>query len=507
MRVRLGFALSAVAVAVGAFFYGARTSAAASEAHVQGASVYVPPPPVRTFPSTNPRIQAWISQDAMDSIRAHGWDIWQSINTTTRAGQPVWQTWYSGHELFEMTSGETRAKARANRHGMLEFEVRPLPPGHRPPRAMAMTADGIPYDAAERTFAFNRFSKTTAQFIWRNKLNNGDRLRDTLMSMLARNLPVAQWQVLTSPDSTDPQSFVLKPVYQFISGTEVTAVPVWMGNDSGSTYDPGNPVPSRWRHAIAVDPTGKYKLGDSITMVVNNELPVKLPVVPINQFYYIKITREDSIHFSTFGPVNGDFIGVANDTSAQAVYMAMRPGNIGLLMAMHVTGKEIPNWTWQSYWWALNPADSMGADRPSAIPAPWNHYDMTVAYAMQHVNGTRWIAYNPYLETSLGGGVPTGPNEADTVAWTGVTTNCMSCHRRAAIGWGLVQTGNPPHATVSPTVPPYGPDMYVDAGDSLIFTQPVQGVTGRVPVIKTDFLWSVAIRASLPVATGGPRRR
>ncbi len=497
MRMRVGLVIPLTLVAVLAFVYGAAASANAREAVVQAPSVYVPPPPVRTYPTTNARIQAWVARDAMDSIRAHGWDIWQSITSRTATGRPVWQTWYSGHELFEMT-GQTRMLARADARGMVRFHPLALPPGHRPTPMMA-AVNGIPYDAAERTFAFNRFSQTTAQFVWNKRLNNGNTLRDTLLAMVAKGLPIAQREVLTSADSTDAQSFVLKPVFQFISSTEVTAVPVWTGYDTASTYTPGNPVPSRWRHAIAVDPTGKYKLGDSITMVINNEPPVKLPVVPLNQFYYIKITKADSASFTTFGAVNGDFIGTANDTSAQAVYMAVRPGSIGLLMAMHVTGKEIPNWTWQSYWWTLNPSDSMGYDRPKSIPAPWNHYDMTVAYAMVHADGSQWIAFNPYLETNLGGLVPTGANGADTVAWTGVTTNCMSCHRRASIGWATVGQN------IIPTGPPYGPDMNIAAGDSVVFTQPVPGVPGRVPLLKTDFLWSVAIRASQPTASGARR--
>jgi len=31
-----------------------------------------------------------------------------------------------------------------------------------------------------------------------------------------------------------------------------------------------------------------------------------------------------------------------------------------------------------------------------------------------------------------------------------------------------------------------------------VFTQPNPAGSGRVPVLKTDFLWSVAIRASSP---------
>ena len=494
MRFTLGLGLLFVVTGATAFTYGT-----SSERAPRGAP-YFPPQPVRTYPSTYPTIQGWINTEDSVSIRAHGWDIWQSITAPTALQQPTWQSWYSGYELFEATSGQTRAKARAL-NGHFQFETRPARgAGHRP-ATMLTTSTGIPFNRAERTFAFNRFTQSTAQYIWNQRLNNGNTLRDTLNAMMRNGTPIASREVLTSADSTDPQSFVIKTVFQFISGSQVTAVPIWAGADTSVTYDSLNPVPSRWRRAIAVDPTGKYKAGDSIMMVVNNEPPRKLPVVPLSAFYYQKITVADSINFSDFGPVNGDFIGVANDTSAQAVYMAMRPGNYGLLMAMHVTGKETPNWTWQSYWWAYDPHDRQyGADRPASIPAPWNHYNLTMAYAMTRRDGTPLIAFNPYLETSLGGKLPAGPgNPADSTSWTGVTTNCMSCHRRAAIGWGNVPAPKPGFQTmVAATTPPYGPAALVSAGDSVIFTQPIPGLLGRVPVLKTDFLWSVAIRSSTP---------
>jgi hypothetical protein len=154
-----------------------------------------------------------------------------------------------------------------------------------------------------------------------------------------------------------------------------------------------------------------------------------------------------------------------------------------LLVAMHVTGKEIPNWTWQSFWWGDNPNDSLfGADRPATIPPPWNHYNMTVAYSMLTPSQGSNIAYNPYLETSLSGTLPaTGP-------WTGVTSNCMSCHRRAAVGY----------VGASRFFASYGPDLQVYPYDTSVFIVPGPGGT-QVPLLKTDFLWSLALRPSGPV--------
>ena len=457
-------------------------SAAAGGAH-PGTYEYTGPAPVGTYPSSYATIQGWIDAGNTAAIRAHAWDVWASITAQTKYNIPTWQTWYSGHEIFE-DSSEVAVRTR-HRNGTVGFELR-RGFSHRP--ALVRSANGgIPFDPSERVFAFNRFTQSTAQFIWTHGLNKASVLNDTNEAFTRNGTPLVSRAILTSKDSTDSASFVLKPVFQFISGTEVTAVPYWSGDNGVATTDSATPIPSTWNQAVAVDPTGKLQPGDSVYLPVNNAGPMWLKVVPLSAFYWVKLTKEDSINFTLFGAANGDLIGSANDTSLQAVLNAARPGNIGLLMAMHVTGKEIPNWTWQSFWWGYNPQDSLfGKDRPSFIGPPWNHYNMTVAYSMLTAAGTPNVAYNPYLETSLAGKIPNPNGSArDSISWTGVTSNCMSCHRRAARGF--------PDGGFA--VPPYGPAAFVSAADPVIFTQPVPGQPGRLPLLKTDFLWSVAIRA------------
>lgn len=448
---------------------------------------YAPPRAVGSYPASYARIQSWIDSSRTDSIRAHAWSIWASITASAPEGLPTWQTWFSGYELFSDTT-QVGVTARP-RNGVIQFGI-----ARRliHPSTISRPADGkMPEDRAERVFAFNRFTQSTAEFIWNHNLNRGNTLRDTGLSFAKRRTPLAARAILVSKDSTDSLSFVLKPVYQFISDTGVTAVPYWAGDSSAVTTDSANPVANTWKQAVAVSPNGKLKPGDSVLMSVNNQPKRWLRVVPLSAFYYLRITREDSAHFTQFGAENGDLIGNSNNTSQDSVLAAVRPGNYGLLMAMHVTGKEIPNWTWQSFWWANNPQDPQyGADRPKSIPAPWNHYNMTVAYSMTtngKANGQPLVAYNPYLETSLYGELPKGPGpHPDSTHWTGVTSNCMSCHRRAAIGYFGPQAVSPP----------YGNAMQVDAGDTVIFTQPATGAPARVPVVMTDFLWSIVVRAS-----------
>jgi hypothetical protein len=185
----------------------------------------------------------------------------------------------------------------------------------------------------------------------------------------------------------------------------------------------------------------------------------------------VKLTQADVDHFSAFVRPQGDFVGAGNQTDSASLMKMVKPGNIALLMAMHVTGKEIPNWTWQTFYWSPG-RDSLNLDRPATIPSPWNNYSMNVAYYMTNLNGTPRVAFNPYLETNLHGYFP---DSAPGNHWVGVRTNCMTCHRLASRGI----IGDTLHFA------PYGPAQFIDPGNSALFA----GIT------KLDFLWSVAFRA------------
>jgi hypothetical protein len=223
-----------------------------------------------------------------------------------------------------------------------------------------------------------------------------------------------------------------------------------------------------------------------LTMTCNDEGPREYPVVSLDSFYSIVMTKAQADSFSQFALESGDDLGAGNSSDPQAIKAMVKEGNIALLMAMHTTTKEIPNWTWQTFWWAFNPDDPVyGRDRPSTIGRPWSNYNMDTAYFMlTPQGGGPWIAFNPYLETSLTGCVPVpGTNCGATpqpVNWTGVHTNCMTCHRMAAVGPG--SQGR----TLS--TPPYWPDGYISPDDPSLFG----GMT------KVDFLWSIATRASTP---------
>lgn len=422
---------------------------------------YIAPEPYGSYPATQETVQGWIDTLDTAAIRAHSWDIWASITAPSDVDNlPTWETWFSGHEIFDLTP---------------KVSLGPLRDIEQPKQfhhTQLLAGLDTPVVLPESLTSFNRYTKTLADSIIDHQFNELSTLQAINNQFNAEGTAVIDRKILTSDKPVDSSQIVLKPVFQFISATEPTVIPYWAGASPSYTTNLNNPEPKTWRQGVVVDPTGKLQPGTSVMMAVNNESPKLLAVVSLDDFYSFILTEaEADAFFESFGFGSGDDIGADNDTAEEALREAVKAGNYALLMAMHITTKEIPNWTWQTIWWAGNPQDILfGKDRPASIPSPWNHYNMRTAYYMvsptNTAGGEPLISYNPYLETNLQGTVP-GPNGSN-IDWTGVHSNCMSCHRMA----GYKTQG-------------YQPSGLILADDPALFGKGT----------KTDFLWSIPIRA------------
>ena len=424
-------------------------------------------PRVRTFPSSPQVVQAWIDDMDLEQIRQHAWDIWESMNTDTAQGAnyPIWETWYTGHELFEMGP-----PAKTERHGIRDFEIAAqfvhMSDDHK---------DEIPIDPAERPTSFNRFSRTTAHAIWDKEINMANTLDSINKQMDVLETPIKDREVLASVDTVDKDGFVLKPLFQFISGTEPTALPYWAGVTANATFDQARPAPHTWTQCVIIDPTDSLEVGSKHKMNCNGNID-EWEVIDIDRIYNIQFDEETAENFSKFAQnEGGDDLGFGNKHDSVSIKKMIKAGNYALLMAMHVTGKEIRNWTWQTYWWSpFDDHPPYGHDRPESIKAPWSNYLMRTAYYMvnppRHPQGMPHIGYNPYLEGNLKFEF-TPENSDSCVIIRGVFSNCMTCHIKAVYPF--------------PKKNFYRMAGYIDKGDPFHFKD----------VVKTDFLWSLSIRA------------
>ena len=119
-------------------------------------------------------------------------------------------------------------------------------------------------------------------------------------------------------------------------------------------------------------------------------------------------------------------------------------GDSVVLIAAHVTTKEIPDWTWETFWWHDQPDD----DQPDDVRGAARHYRMDVAFVADAP------CFNPWLEARF----PDGQQ-----------SNCVACHRRAVVA-----------AT------DYLPVTHGRLRDDDAY------FAGHVP---TDFVWSIALEA------------
>jgi len=138
--------------------------------------------------------------------------------------------------------------------------------------------------------------------------------------------------------------------------------------------------------------------------------------------------------------------GDAKPTPAEIYTLRMASGATFRLAGIHVITKELRDWMWVTAWWADDPNEDFGADRPASLTADertspaWAHYKMCAvsaygegdpdpgaSYASTHPSlaaalrstseraGLYTLCSNPYIERGRGN----------------ARTNCIGCHQHA----------------------------------------------------------------------------
>ena len=165
------------------------------------------------------------------------------------------------------------------------------------------------------------------------------------------------------------------------------------------------------------------------------------------------------------------------------------PGDYAVLVAFHFATRELRNWVWATFWWHNLPNQGPYAeDRPKTLKGVWQNYLMAVSYDMDRPpepDGKPHIAYNPYLEGAF---------------WDGVTSNCMTCHRRATWPLGInsaintLLTDNSRGRVKFPSIVVRGSDAAIGT----YFNAPYDDL------LKTSFLWSVVLHSQPPNSKPNP---
>ncbi len=433
----------------------------AAKATPPGAIKAEPIPPGYHFPTPRKEIDAWVAANATAKFRKHAWDVWAGMTAPSKhAPLPIWETWYSENEIFVKPGS---IKPDAVRTEPKHPFAKPRQAGHVANPALATAASN------EQVVAFNKFDPESAKFLMASHptpKGSANSYRYTQAADLTKlngswpaATPVVNRAIIDFPD----RAVDLKPVMWLIKASGLTPFPLWQGTADTKNPQSANPTPSTWLTCVLIDPKGKGDLRPATPDEIKNAVAnpnlscdaKKYLYAPLSMMYSFKMTAQEATDFNS---------AQGGTPLPQAV-----AGDFAALAAMHVTTKEIVNWTWQTFWWTgtKNPPNSFpgSTDGMTAnVKGPWRNYATCVAYSMvvpyNDKNGKPVVCFNPFLETS----------QVD-----GLNSNCMSCHGTAR--WPAT------NKTFYPQT--YLPNGYIDFGDPAWFG----GQT------RTDFAWAINTQA------------
>ncbi|VTS03671.1 Uncharacterized protein OS=Sinorhizobium meliloti (strain SM11) GN=SM11_chr0905 PE=4 SV=1 [Gemmata massiliana] len=378
-------------------------------------------------------VQKWIDENDTKAMTVHAWQLWGGLTemVTEKVGGeehrvPLFETWFDPDQVFgppppPAQKPEPRQFKRPRQlfrtqpgHLRLLAAEAPTPPPAPEP------VDPISFRAV--TVKYNREMRDHAQA---NKYYDGATLQKINDGW--GKTPIADRNLKPYPD----RAVMLKPVFQFISGTEATLLPYWAGPDKriDQTKPPG---PNNWSEKMLIIPPGQPKVAIR-----------GMPTISLDRFYHMKLTAAEVDYLNkNFGPFTPP----------------ISAGDYAILTGMHVSTREIDNWTWQTFWWSLNKPVIPDAVK-SRIQPPFDNYETQVGYSFMtgpaagaaktdgNPNSLPLVCYNPYLEAGFGNNVFDPPFKNQL----GIESNCMSCHRAAAwpgstalyVSNGLVKPGDP----------------------------------------------------------------
>ncbi len=429
------------------------------------------------FPESEATVLGWVSATvggaagadaAFQSLHLHGWGIWTALTLPTSqldAGQSlrVFETWYTPQEVADLPAAPVATAVSAVRHRSLMENFRQFEHGmgsRGPVPGVASTGTG-----SETVFGYVKFDPTAAAHVAQEQLLSLAGLNQ-LMAGGAQQIPVFPSTALT-----------LKSAFQIASAQTLVQgryyrLNVWTG-------PPASPQawgPTQWPAVVWIDIGGGGAGNGEVDLVASTDgsSRTEATTYPVSSMINHRLSALEAAQFNLGQP--------GSNVSA---------GDYAVLVAMHVAGREISRWTWQTFWWTPTPdnpqtpsSQAIAALRPPQLQGAARNYAMALGYAMEtpaqpnvggQNAGSSVYTYNPYLEArfgpenlpdSLPGNDPNGQPAANNV---GVACNCMSCHMRANYNPGNLATA-----------PKYAGARYTDMDDPQF-----------AGTLQVDLLWSL----------------
>jgi len=393
------------------------------------------------FPAEETGLLALRDTQNVAGMRNHVWQVFAGMTQPTIEGKPIWTTWYYRDEVFGDRQPEG-ASLKFDKPTQLEL-------GH-----VLETQDSLPsIDMRHQIPTVNLYNASAYSHIRENKYHVKAALQELIK-------PDAQSEVKPFPRT----AIVLKTIWWPVKKDELTSFPVWDQNPlNPPQQDNGYTTFGR---IVAIDPLrAEVPEGETTDNVrfhnpqMRSEIIARSGsrVLSLRKFYHFALTADGARQANeSVSPYVKDWFG-----------REVREGDYAALVGLHMTTREIPDWTWATFWWHDNPTAGLFAnDRPDKVSGVWRNYLMSVSYSMEtpkEPDGTAHIAFNPYLE---------GPFS------NGITSNCMTCHRKAV--WPTKRL-----AADNPLVNPFTVSRETLSLDAPMFKNRV----------ASEYLWSIPLHS------------
>jgi hypothetical protein len=412
-------------------------------------------PPGFDFPADKRLLEQYRAQPNVAAQRIHAWNLFAGLTRPTPDAKfSIFETWFSEEETF--ASGAVTLRARAPSVSMPRFSVPKQFGTLRGARDAA--AVSVPGNAVLSFVLYN--------FAGYNHVRTNRLFQASVLDNLAKNgafdVKIPQSRMVPPFPAN---AVVLKTIWWPVAKDKVSAMPIW-DPETNPPMAAGNPLPT-WSRYIGVDPRPAVPAGETGDITFGGQLKRNSHIVSVENFHKRVLEEREVVD------------AVNNDTLLAAVAQVSfgRPlavGDYAVLVAIHVTTKEIDDWVWATFWWHDRPSDGPFAqNRVGSISGPWRNYLMDVAYDLNlpaEKDGSAKAAFNPWLEARFMDGGHGGG---------GLVSNCMNCHNRAS--W--------PNRTDCPIPNRCFLPVYRGNPD---FEDPAYA-PGR---LRTDFLWSIPASAN-----------
>ncbi len=365
------------------------------------------------FPTATNRLINLRNRQQVHEMRAHAWAIFSGLTQPIggKSDTAPFETWFTKCDAF--LNVKCPKSADANNQVEVANTTRLMHTAEIPPQYLSdaenefaasgrISAKLLREVAEVRPLAVVLFNAEALSHIRKFRLWDSSELDSINKEFGHLGSPIAEREIPPFP----PEAVVLKTEWRIVPRGGHVAVSAWdtrtvfvtpgEANSEGHTQPDGHGGWSRKYIVYPVEGECKPEASDRR--------------LPISCFFHFQLTAQDA--------------QIINQLAEQGIIVApgvgASAGDYAILLGLHVITREIPEWTWATFWWHDHPKDGPYAEgRPDTVPPLWRNYVMDTTLSMRtpaETDGKERICLNPYLEAFQA---------------NGISSNCINCHSRS----------------------------------------------------------------------------